>query len=139
MQHLWLHDDSNSKKGRLKGLLDNQEVLHALSVLLMPNPCRIDIIWNQSCKSHNNGYLHLRSISVTGGGTGGQGGYSPSNIYDEGEKSPPPHTHTCIKNFLGLMLKNDPVRTCKERAAKCEIKTNHFEKLNNNACCTKKC
>ena len=43
-------------------------------------------------------------------------------------KNPPPPTHM-HPIFLGLMLKNDQVRTCKERTAKCEIKTNHFEKL----------
>ena len=37
----------------------------------------------------------------------------------------------------GAKNKYDAVRTCKERTAKCEIKSNYLEKLNNKACCTK--
>ena len=70
------------------------------------------------------GYLHPFCPVIKGGGT---------NISGKGAKLPPPPI------FLGQMLQKeyDTVRSGKERIAKCEIKSNHLEKLNNKACCTK--
>ena len=62
-----------------------------------------------------------------------QGGYSRPIFLTIGLSCRPPHIFRS-----NAKLKNDTVRTCKELTAKCKIKSNnHFEKLNNKACCTK--